>query len=421
MRAKRAAGCVRVAVSDQLSSDLASLKIDRRPAPRAFPVRAIVWVAIIGALAVAGYVFGMPLVQARLLKTEVSFTEVSVHSPSQASVELTSSGYVEPQLITRVAPKIPGRVAAVAVREGDRVTKGTLLLELEHADRDSGVEAARMRALAAHARVATATANLAETRLQAKRQRALAEQGVAPAATAEDLEARAASLQEAVRAAEAEVKAADAEVATLRVDLQYMRVLAPIDGTIISKPPEVGELVGTDIGGGRDKVIELADFSTLMVETDIPEGRLHMVKLGSPAEITLDAFPGRRYRGESVEISSRVNRAKATVQVKVKFVDDAKDVLPDMSARVSFLTEAIDPASLQQKAKTVVPASAVVERGGAKVVFVLDGEAVRMRNVTLGERIGSGFELLDGPEVGARLVAEPPPDLTDGQQVKEKS
>jgi RND family efflux transporter MFP subunit len=397
------------------------LKIDRRPAPRALPVRAIVWVVVIAALGAAGYVFGMPLVQARLLKTEVSFTEVSVHSPSQASVELTSSGYVEPQLITRVAPKIPGRVAAVAVREGDRVTKGTLLLELEHADREAGVEAARMRAMAAHARVATASANLAETRLQAKRQRALAEQGVAPAATAEDLEARAASLQEAVRAAEAEVKASEAEVGTLRVDLQYMRVLAPIDGTVISKPPEVGELVGTDIGGGRDKVIELADFSTLMVETDIPEGRLHMVKLGSPAEITLDAFPGRRYRGESVEISSRVNRAKATVQVKVKFVDETKDVLPDMSARVSFLTQAIDPASLQQKAKTVVPASAVVERGGAKVVFVLDGEVVRMRNVTLGERIGSGFELLDGPEVGARLVAEPPPDLTDGQQVKEKS
>jgi HlyD family secretion protein len=408
-------------VSDQLSSDLASLKIDRRPAPRSLPVRAIVWTVLIGALAVGLYVFALPLLQARVLKTEVSLTEVSVHSPSQASVELTSSGYVEPQLITRVAPKIPGRVAAVNVREGDHVTKGAPLLELEHADREAAIESARMRALAAHARVATAAANLAETRLQAKRQRALAEQGVSPAATAEDLEARAASLQESVRAAEAEVKAAEAEVAALRVDLQYMRVLAPIDGTVISKPPEVGELVGTDIAGGRDKVIELADFSTLMVETDIPEARLHMVKLGAPAEITLDAFPGRRYRGEAVEISPRVSRAKATVEVKVKFVDPAQDVLPDMSARVSFLTQAIDPASLKEKPKTVVPASAVVERGGAKVVFVLEGEAVRMRMVTIGERIGSGFELLDGPEVGARLVAQPPADLTDGQQVKEKS
>jgi RND family efflux transporter MFP subunit len=301
------------------------------------------------------------------------------------------------------------------------VTKGTLLLELEHADREAAIESARMRAMAAHARVATASANLAETRLQAKRQRTLAEQGVSPSATAEDLEARAASLQEAVRAAEAEVKAADAEVSALRVDLQYMRVLAPIDGTVLNKPPEVGELVGTDIGGGRDKVIVLADFSTLMVETDIPEGRLHMVKLGSPAEISLDAFPGRRYRGEAVEVSPRVSRAKATVMVKVKFVDEAKDVLPDMSARVSFLTEAIDPEALKAKPKTVVPASAIVERKGAKVVFVLEGEAVRMRAVTVGEKIGGGYELLSGPEPGARLIASPPADLTDGQQVKEKS
>src|SRR6185503_20003808 len=117
-------------------------------------------------------------------------------------------------------------------------------------------------------------------------------------------------------------------------------------GTVLNEPPEVGELVGTDIGGGRDKVIELADFSTLMVETDVPEARLHMVEVGSPCEIALEAFPTRRYRGEAVEISPRVNRDKATVEVKVKFVDPAADVLPDMAARVSLLTKALDDAAL---------------------------------------------------------------------------
>jgi HlyD family secretion protein len=410
-------------VSDQLSSDLASLKIDRSSGSgsRSLPWRWLIWIALLGGLAAAAYGFGLPALQTSLLKTEVQLTEVSTQRPGQASVELTSSGYVEPQLVSRVAPKIPGRVANVHVREGDRVKRGALLLELEHADREAAIDSARMRALAATARVATARANLAETRLQAKRQRALAVQGVSPAATAEDLEARAESLEQAVLASEAEVKAASAEVSALRVDLQYMRVLAPIDGTVLNKPPEVGELVGTDIGGGRDKVIELADFSTLMVETDIPESRLHLVKVGSPAEITLDAFPGRRYRGEAVEISPRVVRAKATVEVKVKFVDEAEGVLPDMSARVSFLAEAIDAEALKAKAKTVVPASAVTERNGAKVVFVLEGQAVRLRTVTLGEKLGSGYELLQGPEPGTRLVAEPPPGLVDGQQVKEKS
>ena len=113
-----------------------------------------------------------------------------------------------------------------------------------------------------------------------------------------------------------------------------------------------------------------------MVETDIPEGApARWSKVGSPCEIVLDAFPGKRYRGEAVEISPRVNRAKATVGVKVKFVDDADGVLPDMSARVSFLTQALDADALAAKPKTVVPASALAERGGAKVVFVLEGDS----------------------------------------------
>jgi multidrug efflux pump subunit AcrA (membrane-fusion protein) len=158
-----------------------------------------------------------------------------------------------------------------------------------------------------------------------------------------------------------------------------------------------------------------------MVETDVPEARLHMVKPGSPCEITLEAFPGKRYRGEAVEISPRVSRAKATVEVKVKFIDAADEVLPDMSARVSFLTKELDAAAMQEKPKVLVPASALVDRGGAKVVYAIDGERVRIRPVTLGEPLPGGFELVQGPAVGTRLVAEPSAELVDGQEVKERS
>jgi HlyD family secretion protein len=409
-------------VSDQLSSDLASLKIERGPVAartRGFP-RGLTWIVVLAVLAYVAYSQGLPFLQARVLRPEVELTEVSVHSPMQAAIELTSTGYVEPQVVSRVSPKVPGRVAVVHAREGQRVKAGDLLLELEHADREAAIQSARMRSAAAQARVATARANLAEAQQQARRQRQLAQQGVAPAANAEDLELRAASLEQAARASEAEVKATEAEVGALKVDLQYMRVYAPIDGTVLGKPPEVGELVGTDIGGASDKVIELADFTSLMVETDIPEGRLHMVKVGSPCEITLDAFPGRRYRGQAMEISPRVNRAKATVGVKVKFVDPPTDVLPDMSARVSFLTAALDDAALAAKAKNVVPASAVVDRAGGKVVFVLEEDVARMRTVSLGPKLGDGYELIDGPAPGARLVARPPETLADGQRVKER-
>jgi RND family efflux transporter MFP subunit len=408
-------------VADQLSSDLASLKIDRGSEPRTGAgVRAVIWLVVIGAGGYAAYHFGLPLLQSRLGKTEVRVTEVSTYLPSQAAVELTSSGYVEPQLVSRVGSKIPGRVARVHVREGDRVEKGALLIELEQADREAAIQSARMQVAAAVARVATANATLAETRQQAARQRQLAQSGVAPSANADDLEARAASLAEAAKATQAEVKAAEAEVEAMRVGLQYMRIVAPIDGTVINKPPEVGEQIGAELGTVSDKMIELADFASLMVETDIPEGRLHMVKLGSPCEITLDAFPSRRYRGQAVEVSSRVNRAKATVGVKVKFIDSADGVLPDMSARVSFLNAPLDAAAMNVKPKAIVPASALADRAGAKVVFVLDENKVHIHNVTLGEKLGGGYELLNGPDVGTRLVAGPDASLVDGQRVKEK-
>jgi HlyD family secretion protein len=412
-------------MADQLSSDLASLKIDRGAkagtgSRRSGGLRAAIALLVVGVLGYGAYALGMPYLRARAFPTEVTLTEIALLSPAQSSVRLTSSGYVEPQLVTRVGAKIPGRVARVLVRQGDRVLAGALLLELERADREAALHSARMRAATAVARVATARANLVETRQQARRQRQLAEQGVAAAANAEDLEARAAALEQAVNAAAAEVNAAQAEIDAEHVMLRYMSIRAPIAGTVLTKPPEVGELIGVEIPGVTENVLQLADFSTLMVETDVPEARLHLAKVGSPCEIALDAFPGARYRGEAMEIEPRVDRAKATVGVKVRFVDGNEGVLPDMSARVSFLSEALDPEAMREKSKLVVPASALAERGGAKVVFVVEGGTARMRVVRLGAAIGSGYELIEGPEAGARVVAKPPATLDDGQRVREK-
>src|SRR5690606_35549805 len=98
----------------------------------------------------------------------------------------------------------------------------------------------------------------------------------------------------------------------------------------------------------------------------------------------LDAYADRRLRGKVKEITPEVDRAKATVMVKVAFVDQPEGVLPDMSARVSFLAEELDEEAIKAPPKTIVPGSAIVERGGGKYVFVVDGETVRMTAVTLG-------------------------------------
>ena len=423
---------------DQLSSQLASLRIDRttpaRRRGRVWP-----WVAGIAALGAVGagiYLFALPRLQSQIFKTSVSYTEVSSVSPAEASVQLTSAGYVVPQRISHVAPKVPGRVARVHISQGQAVKPGDLLLTLDSTDDAASLAAARSSVKAAWARVesakataATLRAELEEGRLLAARQTRLAKEGVTASGAAEDAAAHVASLERRAEAAKAEAAAAAAEADARSADTAAMEtrmanlvIKSPIAGVVITKPPQEGEVVtpqpaGVTIDMGS---VQIADFDTLMVETDVPEQRLQMVKIGTPTEIVLDAFPSRRFRGVTAEITPQVNRSKATVVVRVGFVDEKDGVLPDMAARVSFLNQALDPQAMKEPPKIVVPSSALAERAGGKVVFVVEEDAVRMVPVKLGPSFGRGFELVEGPRPGTRLVASPPDTLADGQRIKEK-
>lgn len=406
-------------MSDQLSSDLASLKISRDEAPPpGNTVKYIVGAAVVVAGGIAAYAVGKPYLESRIFKPEVGVTEIALVSPAQSSVQLTATGYVVPQRTSKVSAKVMGRIVELTVDEGDKIEAGAVIAKLDDTDQRAGIASAQARVFAAQARVEAARATLAEAKLQAERARALADKGAAPKATAEDQEARLRSAEESVRASEAEAKSAQAEVRSLEIVHNQMTITAPISGTVVSRNNHVGELVGQELGG--TPILELADFSSLMVEVDVPEGRLHMVKAGGPAEIMLDAFPGRRHRGSVKEIVPKVNRAKAAVTVKVAFVDPVEDVFPDMSARVSFLEKELDAAQMKEPPKVIVPSSAVAQRAGADVVFVLDGDRLRMATVTLGEPFGSGRQLVQGPPHGTKIVNNPSDMLRDGQSVKEK-
>lgn len=403
-------------MADQLSSDLASLRIER--GSKAKPPRS--WSGALGTIAVlaavaTGAAVGYPRVAAAIFKKEISLTEIAMLSPAQASISITSSGYVTPQVISRVGAKIPGRIQKVLVKEGDQVKAGDLLVELEDADQRAAIAAAQARVSAAGARASASRANIAEIKLQADRQKLLVDSGSAGKATLEDLLARVTSLEKLAVASDAEIRAAQAEVESLRVLLKDRVVYAPIKGTVINKPPEVGEMTVT-----LPFLIEIADFESLQVETDVAESRLKNVQIGVPCEIVLDAYPDKRLRGKAVEIGKRVNRAKATVVVKVAFVDSREGVLPDMAARVSFLTKEISAEAMKEPPKRIVPASAVMERQGDKVVFVVDQGKVKMTSVKVGSEAAGGFELIDGPPPGTKVVANPPRDLEDGQKIKEK-
>jgi HlyD family secretion protein len=169
-------------------------------------------------------------------------------------------------------------------------------------------------------------------------------------------------------------------------------------------------------------LVEISDLRTLMVEADVAEARIGLVRLGAPCEIILDAFSTTRYRGEVAEVSPVLDRAKASAKVKVKFVDKAEGVRGQMAVRVSFLEKEQTTEQLKEAPKKVIPASAIVDRDGAKSAFIVSSDdRVSIKRVTLGAAMAGGFELLDGPAAGTKVVKDPPPSLLDGQLVKEGS
>ncbi len=356
------------------------------------------------------------MVEARLFKAEVGLTEIALVSPAQAQVELTSTGYVVPQVEVDVSSKLVGRVDHANVREGSVIKRGQVLFELDASDQRTQVASSQARVAAARARAAASRAQLAETTLQLGREKKLAASGAVGSATADDLAAREKSLEEQVHAADADVAASQAEVTALAVNLSDTTIRAPIDGTVLTKPLQPGDVVSPGTPMAR-----IADFDSIVVETDVPEARLHLVRTGGPSEIVLDAYPDKRWRGEVADTSPQLNRSKATATVKVRFLERDATVLPEMAARVSFLSAPLDPKTLSERPKKIVPGTAVADRGGAKVVFTLDSGAVRMVPVTLGPPFGDGFELLDGPPPGTKIVSDPAAALEDGQAVKERN
>jgi HlyD family secretion protein len=412
---------------DQLSEDLASLKIDRGAPPRGRLVRILVIAVVIAGLTAAGVGIGYAKLRSALRTTEVTLGEITSVSPAQSQVELTATGYVVALVYAKVASKVPGRIAEIFVEEGDTIEKGAKVARLEDVDFKSALATSRAHAASSRARIAVARASLAELKVQIDREAALVDKGVSAKATLDDLKTRSDSAVAGVHAAEAEAAAADAETRALEVQLGSYEIITPISGTVVDKLVKVGE--GVSPGFGTPGVIEVIDMTSLVVEVDVPEGRLSQVRLHRPCEIVLDSNPSKRYRGAVKEIGQRVNRSKASVPVKIEFVDRlaaaAKDnnddkVLPDMAARVSFLSSELDAKSLDQPPKLVVPVNAVTQRGGRDVVFVVDEGEVRMTVVTLGAPFADGRELATKLPAGTKVVLDPPRELSDGQEIQEK-
>jgi len=405
-----------------LADELKSLSIDRAPEKRALPrwVPAAAAIAVLAALAFAGW----KLLSGRVFAPEVDTATIALISPAQGAQLLVATGYVVPQRKANISPRIGGRVAKIFVEDGTVVKAGQVIAVLEDADYRAQLAQAHADFKSAQAREKRTEVDLQDAQRQYEREQILQRKGVSTPAALDTATARLGSAKAALAAGEADVAAAKARVEVARVNLDNCYVRAPFSGRITQKLTDVGEIVFgfTSAGNaGNGGIASLADFDSLQVEADVSESQVAKLAIGTPAEIVLDAFPDRRYRGKVGEVRPRVDRAKATVTVKVAFVDEAKDVLPDMGAKVTFLNRQLDEAAQKASPTPAIAPDAVVDRGETKAVFVVQqNETVKSVPVVTGPPLGNLLSLREGPPPGTRVVRSPPADLKDGMRVKEK-
>ena len=199
--------------------------------------------------------------------------------------------------------------------------------------------------------------------------------------------------------------------------LDYTLIKAPFDGVILTKNADVGEVVapfGSSINA-KAAVVTMADLDSLIVEADVSETNLEKVKKGQPCEIQLDSLPGMRFPGEVHMIVPTADRSKATVMTKVKFLEKDDRVLPEMSAKVAFLSRQI---SKEEKPKVAVPPSALVEQKGRTWVYRVEKDIVREIPVQKGPPLTDFIEILQGLKPGERIVLKPTRSLRDGVRIK---
>jgi RND family efflux transporter MFP subunit len=354
--------------------------------------------------------------------TEVTVATVQViGGGSGTSLGITANGYVVARTKASVSSKVSGRLAYLGVEEGSVVSRGEILASLENNDYKAVVSQTEAEVLRAEAVQVEAEAQRDQLARDLRRGTELLSDSLISEREVEDLAARLEAAEARVGAQVAQVESAKAAVGVARANLENTYIRAPFNGTVLRKDAEVGEVVAPVATGGgltRGAVVTMADLETLEVEVDVNEAYIAQIESEQPTEITLDAYPSTTYRGAVRQIVPTADRQRATVLVKVGFLDRDTRILPEMGARVDFLEQAQAEPVDSVRSRVFVPADAVRDEQGQPVVWVVREGHVYRISVTAGPVSGDRREIRSGLTGGEQVVVSGPATLEDGASVR---
>jgi RND family efflux transporter MFP subunit len=381
---------------------LDSLRINRAAKPQrglgtVFGVLAI-FLLLAGAGAATWYFWPAPGIAVKAITAEAE-------GGTAGASGLDATGYVMARRLATLSAKILGKMVEMNVEEGQHVKAGFVVARLD----DSNILAALHQA--------QAQARLAKTALDDEqtifvRYQKLHDQNAISTDAFENQRA-------AYDAARENLDVADAQVGVAQASENDTVIRAPYEGVVTDKEAQVGEIVAPSAAGGgqtRTGIATIVDMDSLEVDVDVSENYIDRVRAGGDATIRLDAYPDWQIPADVIAIIPTADQTKGTVRVRVGIKAKDPRILPEMGARVSFVT-GVSAGPITHG--VIVPREAVKDEGRNGTVFVLrDDKSVELRQVMLGSKTAQSVVLLSGVSAGERLAVGDFAQLHDGAKVE---
>jgi len=396
--------------------DLAALRLEREPdiQPRR---RWVVWLVLAVFLIAAGG--GAWWWFSRERPVEVETATVSSRQAGTQAAVLNATGYVTARRRATVSSKITGKVIEVNIEEGMAVRQGQVLARLDAETQSASVALAEAQTEAARRNVNESEVRLNEARINLDRISKLVGVGYSTAAEVDAARAAVDSLGARIQAAREQVRVAERQVALEQTNLDSTVIRAPFAGVVISKDAQPGEMVSpVSAGGGftRTGIGTIVDMASLEIEVDVNESYINRVKPEQGVTAVLDAYPDWQIPARVITMIPSADRQKATVLVRIAFLELDPRILPDMGVKVTFLRENEDTAPAARPV-TLAPKAAIKTDGKQSYVFVVVNDRADRRAITTGGTDGERVEVIAGLNPGDRVVVSPPTGLSAGALV----
>lgn len=397
---------------------LNELKIDRRATPPA-PTRRL-WPWLLGAAVLVAAVLAWALRPAPVaVQVAAAVVESSGGRAGPASV-LDASGYVTARRIATVSSKFTGKVLEVLIEEGQVVAEGEVMARLEATDATAQRDLAQARLAAARSEVVRAQAQAALAEKTLARNTDLAGRQLIAQSLLDQSRAERDALAAQAEAARRNVQVAQESLSLAQIGLDDTVVRAPFAGVVTVKAAQPGEMISPISAGGgftRTGIGTVVDMDSLEIQVDVNEAYIGRVKGGQKVEAVLNAYPDWKIPAEVIAIVPTADRSKATVKVRIAFLERDPRIVPDMGVRVSFLESAPAADAAPAAAGVSVPAEAVATREGRGVVFVVREGRAGLRPVEAEAPRDGRRRIARGLAAGEQVVLSPPDTLADGDAV----